>query len=455
MKTWSFRGCLPGWVPAVASAWLLGVPVWGLEPTEAVLRNWPQWRGPWANGTAPSADPPLSWSETHGVRWKLKLPGHGTATPIVWENLVYVLTAVPQDKPAGAASGTTTPSATGGPGGMTETSDRAQAFTVLAYDRSTGKPAWERTPRRQVPHAGHHRDHGYASASPTTDGEVLIAHFGSYGTYAYDLQGKLLWEKDLGDMRTRNSFGEGSSPVLHGNTVLILWDHEEADFLVALDKRTGAELWRQSREEPTGWCTPVVVRHGDKTQVVVNGTNKVRSYDLATGALLWECGGQTANAIPSPVGFEDRVLVTSGFRGSALMAIRLDRTGDLTGTDAILWSYNRHTPYVPSPLVCDGLLYLFAENNAMLSVMDARTGQRHIDAERIEGIRGVYASPGAAAGRVYLVGRDGGTVVIRKGPTLEVLARNRLDDAFDASPAFAGKDLFLRGRENLYCLRTP
>ncbi len=406
-----------------------------LESGEAMKRNWPQWRGPLATGVSPAAQPPVSWSETNNVRWKVKVPGRGTASPIIWENQLFLLTAV--DVETAAADANTRP----------------RQFKVLAYDRATGRLVWERTAREQVPHAGHHRDHGYASASAIRDGDVLIAHFGSYGTYAYDLAGKPLWEKDLGDMRTRNSFGEGSSPALHGNTVVVLWDHEGTDFIVALDKRTGAELWRTERDEPTGWCTPlVVVMHGGKTQVVVNGTNKVRSYDLATGKLLWECGGQTGNPVPSAVAMDDRVLVTSGFRGSALQAIRLDRTGDLTGTDAVLWSYNRHTPYVPSPLLYDGLLYLFAGNEATLSVCDARTGERHIDAERIEGIRGVYASAGGAADQVYLVGRDGGTVVLRKGPKLEVLARNRLDDAFDASPAFVGRDLFLRGREHLYCL---
>jgi outer membrane protein assembly factor BamB len=285
-----------------------------------------------------------------------------------------------------------------------------------------------------------------------TDGEHLIVSFGSFGLYGYDLKGKLLWEKDLGDMRTRNSFGEGSSPALSGNTVVVLWDHEGEDFIVALDKRDGKELWRQQRDEPTGWCTPLIVEHGGKKQVVVNGTNKARSYDLATGKLLWEAGGQTANAIPSAVTGHDRVYVMSGFRGAALQAITLGKSGDLTGTDAIAWSHNKGTPYVPSPLLAGDLLYFCSGNNATLSIFDARAGKALVEAERVEGLNGVYASPAAAANRVYLVGRDGGTVVAKQGPTLEVLAKNRLDDGFDASPALVGNELFLRGREFLYCL---
>jgi outer membrane protein assembly factor BamB len=428
---------------------------------DAALKNWPAWRGPLANGVAPEANPPVTWSETQNVKWKVKLPGRGTSTPVIWGNQVFILTAIPAGRkaeakpvtdPAAAPAAETGGRRGGRGGGMSEAPTEEQKFTVLALDRATGKTLWEHSPRTQLPHEGHHRDHGFASASPVTDGEHLIVSFGSFGLYGYDLKGKLLWEKDLGDMRTRNSFGEGSSPALSGNTVVVLWDHEGEDFIVALDKRDGKELWRQQRDEPTGWCTPLIVEHGGKKQVVVNGTNKARSYDLATGKLLWEAGGQTANAIPSAVTGHDRVYVMSGFRGAALQAITLGKSGDLTGTDAIAWSHNKGTPYVPSPLLAGDLLYFYSGNNATLSIFDAKAGKALVEAERVEGLNGVYASPAAAANRVYLVGRDGGTVVAKQGPTLEVLAKNRLDDGFDASPALVGNELFLRGREFLYCL---
>jgi outer membrane protein assembly factor BamB len=428
------------------------------DTTAVRLRNWPQWRGPLATGVAPHAQPPTRWSETENVRWKIPVPGRGTATPIVWENRVYVLTAVPVGPTPGIESpakpAESGPGGRGGPAGMTVSADQEQRWALLALDRASGKVVWEHTAREQRPHAGHHRDHGYASASPVTDGTVLIAHFGSYGTYAYDLSGRLLWEKDLGDMSTRNSFGEGSSPALHGDYVVVLWDHEGDDFVAALNKRTGAELWRQRRDEPTGWSTPVIVEHAGQAQVVVNGTNKVRAYDLGTGRLLWECSGQTQNAIPTPVVGEGVVYVTSGFRGNMVQAIRLGASGELSNTNGIIWARTRHTPYVPSPLLYDGLLYLFSGNNAMLSVLQANSGNLLIEAERIEGMQGVYASPVGAAGRVYLVGRDGSTVVLTKAAQLEVLARNKLDDGFDASPALAGADIFLRGRAHLYCLAS-
>lgn len=425
--------------------------------------QWPSWRGPQANGVATDAHPPIQWSETNHVQWKVALPGRGSSTPILWDDQVFILTAIPTGPEAAAetadASGQPPDRSerprrggAGGGGGMVDRPTRAQQFTVLSFDRKTGKQRWTQSPRTQLPHEGHHKDHGFASASPVTDGKHLIVSFGSFGLYGYDLKGKLLWEKDLGDMRTRNSFGEGSSPALDGNTVVVLWDHEGDDFIVALDKRDGRELWRQTRDEPTGWCTPLIVSYGGRKQVIVNGTNKIRSYDLKDGKLLWECAGQTVNAIPSAVASQDRVFVMSGYRGNALQALRLDRSGDLTGTDGIVWSHAKSTPYVPSPLLVSDTLYFVSNNSALLSAFDAVTGKAHFEAERLDGLNGVYASPVAADGRIYVVGRDGNTAVLRQGPRLEVLAKNHLEDGFDASPAIVGRQIFLRGRQSLYCI---
>ena len=425
--------------------------------------QWPSWRGPQANGVATDAHPPIQWSETNHVQWKVAIPGRGSSTPILWDDQVFILTAIPTGPEAAAetadASGQPPDRSErprrgggGGGGGMVDRPTRAQQFTVLSFDRKTGKQRWTQSPRTQLPHEGHHKDHGFASASPVTDGKHLIVSFGSFGLYGYDLKGKLLWEKDLGDMRTRNSFGEGSSPALDGNTVVVLWDHEGDDFIVALDKRDGRELWRQTRDEPTGWCTPLIVSHGGRKQVIVNGTNKIRSYDLKDGKLLWECAGQTVNAIPSAVASQDRVFVMSGYRGNALQALRLDRSGDLTGTDGIVWSHAKSTPYVPSPLLVSDTLYFISNNSALLSSFDAVTGKAHFEAERLEGLNGVYASPVAADGRIYVVGRDGNTAVLRHGPRLEILSKNHLDDGFDASPAIVGRQIFLRGRQSLYCI---
>ena len=222
--------------------------------------------------------------------------------------------------------------------------------------------------RDEIPHEGHHPDHGYASGSAVTDGEVVLAYFGSRGLHSYDLNGNVQWSKDLGRMRTRNGFGEGTSPALIGNTVVVVWDDEgDDDFIAAFDRRSGKELWRKPRNEPTGWATPLPATYDGKVQVIVNATGKVRSYNLADGEQLWECGGQTANPIPSPVASADTAYITSGFRGSALFAIALDSKGDVAGTDSIKWMRNKSTPYVPSPLLVNDRLYLITGNSPVLS----------------------------------------------------------------------------------------
>ncbi len=432
-----------------------------LGASSEVNANWPQWRGPLATGVAPSADPPLTWSETEHLKWKINVPGSGSASPIVWAERVFILTAIPTGKkaepksaeaapPAPAPAAAAGPGARGGRGGKTP--DEFHQFVILCYDRASGKELWRRVAREEIPHEGHSPEHGYASASPVTDGQLVWAYFGSRGLHCYDLAGNFKWSKDLGRMKTRMGFGEGASPAVHGNTVVIYWDDEtDNDFIVAFDKQTGKELWRMPRNEATGWSTPLVVEFGGKAQVIVNATGTVRSYDLATGKEIWSCAGQTANSIPTPVASSDTVFVTSGFRGSALYAIALGRTGDLADTPAIRWTSNKNTPYVPSPLLTDDLLYFASQNNGVISCLDAKTGTAHFQAERLEALQGIYASPVAAKDRVYVLGRNGTCLVLKKGPQLEVLATNRIADKTDASIALAGGDLFIRGHQWLYC----
>jgi len=404
------------------------------------MQFWPQWRGPMATGVAPQADPPLQWSETSNIKWKVAVPGEGDSTPIIWGDRVFILTAVPTGK---------------GQGDDSETPHQEYQFVVFCHDRQNGKVLWQKIARQEVPHEGHQENNTYASASPVTDGKVLCAFFGSRGLHCYDMDGSLKWEKDFGKMKTRMGFGEGSSPALSGDTVVIYWDQEGAGFITAMDKNTGKELWRQPRDEATGWSTPLIIERDGQKQVVINATQRVRSYDLATGKQLWECGGQTANAIPTPVASADVVYVTSGFRGNALQAIKLGRTGDLTGTDAILWSHGKNTPYVPSPLLVDNFIYVMSGNDAILSCFDAKSGQPQFEHERLEGIHGVYASPVAAKDRVYVLSRQGVCLVLKKGATPEILAINKLDDQTDASLALAGKEIFVRGHHGLYCIATP
>ncbi|HWN94360.1 MAG TPA: PQQ-binding-like beta-propeller repeat protein, partial [Methylomirabilota bacterium] len=339
----------------------------------------------------------------------------------------------------------------GGGFGRGEAPKDSHQFTMIAVDRTTGKVAWQKVLREEIPHEGHHGTASFASASPLTDGETLFAYFGSRGLYALDLKGNVKWQKDLGKMRISNGFGEGSSPALHGNTLVVNWDHEGEDFIAAFDKTTGQELWKQPRDERTTWVTPFILQHNGVTQVIVGASGKVRSYDLATGKEIWSAGPLGSNVVPTPVTGHGLVFAMSGHREPNLLAIKLGRTGDLTGSDAIAWSTTRDTPYVPSPLLDGELLFLAKRTDGILSIVNAKTGKASVEAERLAGVNGMYASPVLASGRVYILGRDGGAVVLKSGEKVEVLATNKLNDKFDASPAIVGQQLFLRG-ENLYCI---
>jgi outer membrane protein assembly factor BamB len=404
-------------------------------------RYWAQWRGPHATGASKVATPPLQWSETKNIRWKKEIPGRGSGSPVIWGDRIFLLTAVPVDAAAAA------PVPRGGTPG-------AHRYTVMALDRTTGNVVWQHVAKEEAPHEGTHQEFGtYASSSAVTDGQHVIASFESRGIYAYDLNGKLVWQKDLGDKTMRNQFGEGTTPALHGNTVVVVWDHQGESFVVALDKRTGEERWRAARDEIDSWATPLIVEHAGRAQVITSGMKQVRSYDLETGKVLWYGDGLTMNPIPSPVHANGLVILTSGFRGNDLQAIKLAEAKDnVTGTPSVAWTLDRDTPYVPSPLLYDNILYLLKSNNGILSAFDATTGKPHYQVQRLEEVPNVFASPVAAAGRIYIAGQQGATTVVKAGPTFEVLATNKLDDGFNASPALVDDAIFLRGSKYLYCI---
>ena len=412
--------------------------------------DWPQWRGPLATGVAPSGNPPLSWSETENIRWKVPIPGHGSASPVVWGDHVFVLTAVP------AGEGENTAGFFGRIRNRfmgTTGSDEVLHFVMVAINRRDGSVAWERTATTQQPHEGRHNTNSWASASAVADGEVACAFFGSRGLYCFDMDGTPLWDRDFGDMLIRLGFGEGASPVLHGDSIIVLWDHQGPSFITALDKRTGAERWRVDRDEETTWTTPIVVEQDGQVQVVTSATDRIRSYSAETGALLWEGEGVTENAIPSPVAGDGMVYLMSGYGGNRLYAVDLSRArGDITGSDAIAWSLDRDTPYVPSPVLHNGILYFTKSNRGILSAHDAATGRPLYGPVRLPGIREIYASPVVANGRLYITSRDGTTLVLATGPEMQVLATNMLDDVIDASAAVVGDEIYMRGDQFLYCI---
>ncbi len=431
--------------PARGAAPKPAAPSAAAAPGTAADRNWPQWRGPLGTGEAPHADPPVRWSETENVRWKTEIPGRGHSTPAVWGDRVFVTAAIPSGDPVPAVD----------PHGAHDNapSIRRQRFVALALDRGDGRILWQRTLGEEVPRESGHLTASFASPSPVTDGERLFAYFGSHGLYALDLEGKLLWQADLGDMETLHGHGEGSSPALAGDAVVVNWDHEGQSFLAAFDTATGERRWRVERDEPTSWATPIVVEEGGRRQVVVSGTRRIRGYDPATGGVLWECGGLSSNVVASPVAGGGMVFAGSSYEKRSLLAIHLDGArGDLTGTDRVAWTRDRATPYVPSPLLYRGALYYLSHYQGILTRLEARTGRDRPGAFRLAGLGNVYASPVAAAGRVYITDLAGATLVLSDGDQPEVLALNRLDDRFSASAAVAGRELFLRGERRLYCL---
>jgi len=403
---------------------------------------------------APRGNPPVRWSETENVRWKVEIPGHGSSTPIVFGDQVFLLTAIKTERISDAPP---VPRSAPQPKGpklrLQPFPIHVYRFMVLSIDRQTGQVRWQSTATEQVPHRGHHRDHGYASGSPTTDGRRLYASFGSQGVFCYDLDGDLQWSRDLGRMETYADYGETVTPVVHRDTVVVVHDHLGQSAIFALDTKTGQTRWMCDRDERVGWSTPLIVDRDGAAQVICAGANRIRSYDLATGRIVWECGGLTLATVSSPVSVGDLVVCMTAFPRSALLAIRLDARGDITGTDKVVWQRGRDTSYVPSALIVDDTLYFTKMNSPILTAVEVRTGDTLIPTQRLPGLSGrIYASPVAAAGRIYFTARDGVTSVFRYGDQLEQLALNKLDDPIDASPAIVGSQLFLRGKKHLYCI---
>ena len=413
--------------------------------------NWPQWRGPFANGTAPQADPPTTWDGPTGknIRWKAPLVGRGSATPIVWGNQVFVLSEEKTDREAKPEE---LPKPLPGVERLTTPPKHFYRFLVTSYDRATGKVNWQKVATEAVPHEGHHETHSYAAGSPTTDGHRLYVSFGSFGIFCYDMNGNKLWERQLGRLTTRRGWGEAVTPLLHQGLLLVNWDQELDSALYCLEAATGKTKWKAKRDEVTTWTTPFVTEYQGKTQVILNGTKAVRSHDLADGKVIWSWSGMTINAIPSVFRYGDAAIAVSGYQGTQAVSIPLSSQGDLTKDGKLNWRYQAGTPYVPSAVLVGDQLYFTAANTNVLTVLDAATGKPVQTGIRLPGVRQFYASPIFAGNRIYFTDRDGVTVVLKPGQQPNVIATNKLDDPVDASPVAAGKQLFLRGEKFLYCI---
>ena len=417
----------------------------GAQVADEASKYWPHWRGPHRDGLA-TTDVPLHFSATDNVKWKVPIPGRGFSTPIVWGNRVFLTTAIALDDPTRAERGRRMPLVT-------------QRLSLMCFDRRTGEVVWERIAAEVMPHERYHRAlSSYANQSPVTDGEHVYAFFGSFGLYAYDFDGNLQWSRDFNvKMKIFNQFGESSSPALHGNTLVMLFDHDGQSFIEAVDKRTGETLWKRLRDEETGWTSPYIVEHDGQPQVITTGGNYVRSNDLATGKELWRCAGMIRHPIPMPVVKHGLVYAVSAVQERRIRVIRLGRTGDLTGTDAIVWQLDRAASYNPSPLVWGDELYLvrdggLSSRTSRLSAFVAKTGKPHYVQARLPSPYTIKASPVGVGNKIYLLSEEGDVIVVKRGPNFEVLAVNPMEEMLLASPAIADGELFLRGVDHLFAI---
>jgi outer membrane protein assembly factor BamB len=417
--------------------------------------NWPGWRGPEGTGVSAEKNLPEEWGPSKNVRWKTPVAGKGHSSPIVWGKRVFLTTAiegpvVPGAGPLKHMDGDKEfkhPDSVG--------ADRRHTFKVIALDRDTGKILWEQTAWEGTPFDDRHRKSSYAASTPATDGKLVYAFFGAEGLYAYDYAGRLAWKSDLGKLGTVG-MGTGTSPVLYENLVIVQCDHEsgEASFIVALDKKTGRQVWKTPRKVQVSWATPILVRTAKRAELITSGTEAVIAYDPATGKELWRAKGVESNAIPSPVASREMVVVSAGFPAKIAYAIRLGGTGDLSAPSNMVWTYAKGTAYVPSPILYGDYIYLMTDRG-ILTCLDARTGEVKYEGGRVPIPATFTASPVAYDGKLLLTSEDGDTFVLAAGPKHAVLRTNSVGEPVYASPAIADGSIFIRGERHLYRIAAP
>jgi len=414
--------------------------------------NWPQWRGPDGQGVSTEKNLPTEWSATKNIRWKTPLPGRSHSSPIVWGNKIFVTTAIEGPVVPGAKAVKHMvgdkeflhPDSIG--------ADHKHAFKVICLNATTGKILWEQTSFEGTPYDNRHRKSSFAAATPATDGKYVYAFFGSEGLYAYDMNGKLAWKADLGKLGTVG-LGTGTSPILHDKLLIMQCDEDEgkASFIVAIDKKTGKEVWKTPRKVQVNWSTPILVRTAKRSELITSGTEAIVAYDPATGKELWRHKGVESNSIPSPVANSEMVFLSAGFPSKIVMAIRLGAAGDLTESANVAWKYSKGTAYVPSPILYGDYLYLTTDRG-ILTCLNPKTGAIVYEGGRVPIPATFTASPVAFDGKILLTSEDGDTFMVKAGPKHEILGSNTVGEPVYASPAIADGRIFIRGEKNLYAI---
>lgn len=424
--------------------------------TTAALQaaNWPQWRGPDGQGVSSEAGLPSEWSPTANLAWKTELPGYGQSQPIVWGSRVF-LTADVEGGPAPEGHKAPVHLMEGQPWVHPDSVgiDKLHTLKVLALDLESGKLLWERTAYEGPVFDHRHRRSSYAAPTMVTDGTTVVAYFGPEGLYGYDFDGTLKWKADVGKFPLLG-MGTGTSPVLHENLVIIQRDENEGadSLLLAFDISTGREVWRTKRAIGASWSTPVVVRTGARAELVTNGSEFIIAYDPKTGQELWRTKGVESNAIHTPMTGHGLVIVTAGYPAKKVIAIRPGGSGDITGTDRIVWQYDRGTGYVISPILYGDYVYLVSDKG-IISCLDARTGEVKYEGGRVPVPATFMASPVAFGGKLLLTSIDGDTYVIKAGPVHEVLGTNAIGEPAASTPSISQGRILVRGSKHLYCIR--
>jgi outer membrane protein assembly factor BamB len=418
--------------------------------------HWTQFHGGPRASVAEAKTLPVSWDTKKNVVWKADIPGRGWSSPVVWEDHVYLTTVVSDRQLRNPQKGLYINDLQG----TTPTGE--SRWLVLCLDVRTGKTLWQKEVHKGKAPGTIHLKNSYASATPATDGERVYASFGNVGVFCFSRDGKLLWEKRLPPLKTRFGWGPAASPALYKDRLYIVNDNEEKSYLLALDTRTGREVWRVERDEKSNWTTPYVWVNDKRTEIVTAGTKRVRSYSL-DGKLLWELSGMSVISIPSPFAAGGLLYVTSGyvldfFR--PLYAIRPGASGDISlkqgekSNKYIVWCQGLAGPYHPTPIVYGDYIYVLLDRG-FLSCYEAKTGKSVYQKQRINpGSSAFTASPWAGSGKIYCLGEDGDTFVIKAGPKFELLGRNSLDEMTLASPALAGGSLYIRTMGKLYRLQA-
>ena len=411
--------------------------------------NWPQWRGPGGLGVSGEKQLPTEWAPDKNILWKTELPGTGHSSPIVWGDRIY-LTSVIEGEPIPGHK--PTPHTLGGQPFIHPDSvagNLKHTFKVLALDARTGKIVWEHTPYSGPVYDARHRKSSFAGPTAATDGKMVFAYFGAEGLFAYDVSGKLLWQavepfKHLG-------LGVGTSPVLHGNLVIVVRDEDngESSVIVAYEKATGKEAWRTKRPVGLSWSTPLLVAASSRMELITNGEQFIIAYDPATGKELWRTKGIESNAIHTPLAGKGLVIVTAGFPVKRVIALR---PGNVPDEKRVAWEYSKGTGYTVSNIVYGDHLYLLTDNG-IITCLDVETGAIKYEGGRPPKPARFISSPVAYRGYIALTSEEGDTYMLKEGTTFDLAGINSIGEFTWSSPAIANGRIYIRGQKHLFAIQ--